>query len=260
VGRVLLLVALLGALALGGDDPDPGNLNPAPSVLLEEDVTPAERAAVVARLRALPGVVRVETLDQAAEIARLKAGLADQPDIVARLNEVDPETLPERIEFQFRNRAATQRFAASDGPDQLRLIAGVDLVAIPMRKAGESVSECTMSPEQMYGAPEVLVVKVLHSMDASEAEKRAVAERLRATPGATRVDFRTRDQAYAEYLKLREEVPNAPATEPGNLPDGWTLTLRDRAAVYRAVDDKLAEQVCRMPGVAAVVVPPKATN
>ncbi|SCE89034.1 hypothetical protein GA0074696_1484 [Micromonospora purpureochromogenes] len=141
----------------------------------------------------------------------------------------------------------------------LRKLDGVDSVVFPGRKSQPSVNECMMSVRTAADPAPKLDIVVFLMNEASEAEKQAVQSLLRAVPGARDVRLRGRDEGY-EILKesYRDVAPEiAASAEPEDLPEALVLTMVDRDAVFRANDDRIDEQVCRLTGVGRVIVPPK---
>jgi hypothetical protein len=57
--------------------------------------------------------------------------------------------------------------------------------------------------------------------------------------------------AAAQLPACTRDVP------PEDRPEVLVLTMVDRPAVFRANDDRVDEQICRMVGVNQVIVPPK---
>lgn len=258
MGRLFLIVALAGAMFLGGSDPDPGPYNASPSVTLMSDATPEQVAAVEAKVRAIPRVLDVVRLDGPEQLAAMKETWKDDPDMLAQLSEVDPAHLPWQIAFKFRDRAATLRhFTETTVPAELRRMPGVDGVGVPMRTGNRSVSECMVGPDRLPGAPESLTVKAFLAMDATDDEKQALRERLERVPGARSVTLTSREQALAEYRELLETVPDGPNAKAEDLPESWVLKVGDYDDVRAAQEAGLREELCRMTGVNAVLVPPK---
>lgn len=254
--RLFLIVVLAGALLLGGADPDPGDLNPPVAVTLTANITTPERAALEARLKAYPQVVRVETVNQKVALAKLKLALKDDAEMLAALDRIDLAKMPVVLDVVFRHRAAAERFAASDGPAELRGMPGVDQVSIQLHESPPAVSKCMEGPKSMLGAPDIRTVTTFLSRDVDETDKRAVEQRLRAVPGAVSVTLTTKQQAWEKYQELFRDMREAPKAEPGDLPESWVLTLESREDLRMFHRDNLSEAVCRMPGVESVVVPP----
>jgi cell division protein FtsX len=246
--------------ALGGSDPDPSPAEPGAAVELAADATPAQRAVIEARLRNLPGVREVSFQDGPAQLAALRADLTDHPGILARLDSIDPEGLPDRLQVTFGTRNALVDFRASAVPAELRRLPGVDLVVMAGSR-GATVTDCLTRDREIPdvpGMPSVpRTVRVLLSPSATPAEKEAVRQRLRRVPGATEMTSQSREQTYAHLAERMRQVPEATDLTVQDMPEGWLLTLADRASAERTVDENLDEDVCRMTGVYRVILPPK---
>ncbi|MER7334473.1 MULTISPECIES: permease-like cell division protein FtsX [unclassified Micromonospora] len=226
------------------------------SVFLDADATPAQSKAVEDRLRAVPDIVDLSFVSRQAAYEKIKADTADRPDL---LESVKPEHMPESWALTVASRPAFERLYRGPLRGDLRQLDGVDSVVFRGKKAQASVAECVMTTRTMANPAPQLDIAVFLTMDTSGEEKQAIESRLRAVPGASDVRLRSREEGY-EILKktYRDIAPGIAASAgPEDLPEVLVLTMVDRPAVFRANDDRVDEQICRMAGVDRVIVPPK---
>ncbi|MEH0983357.1 permease-like cell division protein FtsX [Micromonospora sp. CPCC 205556] len=257
----LLLVGLLTAAQLSGCTPGetpiedrPENLTVA--VFLDPEATASQTSAVETRLRAVPDITDLTFVDHQQAYEAMRKDLADEPDL---LDSVKPESLPESFRFRLPDRAAFEHTYSGPLRADLRALDGVDSVVFRGKKIQESVKDCVVDYGGRVATHVVLDVDVFLTDGASAREKQAIEARLRAVPGASGVRLRSREEGYERLKEMYQDIkPEIVASaKPADLPEVLVLTLADRPAVVRANDEKLAEQVCRLPGVDHVLVPPK---
>ncbi|MFE9654961.1 permease-like cell division protein FtsX [Micromonospora sp. NPDC006431] len=175
--RVAPVLAFLLLAALSACTSQPQEAGPTTlTVLLDQDVTAAQKSVVEQRLRAMPSVegVAFETRDQAYEKLR-----KDSPDLLADL---DPEHLPE----SFRATVTDASVA-----EAVELVMGtVDGVEWAVLK----IADVDPLPSRI-GA-------IFRLEPAATAEQRAaVEEAVRALPHAESIQFEDRDAAYERLRK-----------------------------------------------------------
>ncbi|GIG85472.1 hypothetical protein Pen02_04080 [Plantactinospora endophytica] len=259
-----MVLGVLLVVGLAGSTPPPADARVSPpiSVFLADDVTEPQKRAVEARLRAVPDLSELVFESREQAYARFAELFEDEP---AMVEQVQPEDLPESFRFTLRDRAAFDRTVAGPLPAELRELASVDDVVYPggPKQEQESVSRCVHDFPALPAVPGMstsvpLDVRVMLDDRISEADRRAVEARLRAVPGATGVRLETAEQAAARFRELFADVPEtAGLGRPELLGDSLLLRLADETAVARANDTELDVELCRMPGVELVSIPPK---
>jgi cell division protein FtsX len=203
------------------------------SVLLEETVTPAQRAAIRERIESLRVVDRVYYESRAEAHARAKELYKSKPGVTDKA--LQAFALPE----SFRVRL--------DDPEQFPVLQRA-LCPHPSRKAG-GVTGCmegvkTIMAEQRALAPVLLPkewaqttdVSVFLPVGATAAEREAVRVRLKAIDGVTEVTWESPEQAYGrlpEKLRRdgRDPVKVTPLYTPGSMPGAFHVTLDGPARV-----------------------------
>lgn len=226
------------------------------SVFLDVDATPEQSKAIEDRLRAVPDIVDLSFVSRQAAYEKIRADMADRPDL---LEAVKPEQMPESWALTVAGRPAFERLYRGPLRGDLRQLDGVESVVFRGKKTQASMTDCVMKARTMVDPAPQLDIAVFLTMDASEKEKQAIESRLRAVPGASVVRLRSREEGYEILKETYEDVASriAASAEPKDLPEVLVLTMADRPAVFRANDDRVDEQLCRMVGVDRVIVPPK---
>ncbi|MEH1054337.1 permease-like cell division protein FtsX [Micromonospora sp. CPCC 206171] len=255
-----VLAALLAAALLsgctGGPSAEDRPVNLKARVFLSTDASDAQAKAVETHLRGVPDITGLTFITRELAYERMRADLKDRPDLLETLT---PGHMPQSYEFTMPTRRIFERTYQGPLRGELRKLDGVDSIVFPGRKSQPSVDECVMSVRTAADPAPKLDIVVFLMNEASEAERQAVQSRLRAVPGASDVRLRSREEGY-EILKesYRDVAPEiAASAKPEDLPEALVLTMVDRDAVFRANDDRIDEQVCRLTGVERVIVPPK---
>lgn len=102
-------------------------------------------------------------------------------------------------------------------------------------------------------SPPGVPVSVFLRDDATEAQRQAVEETLRAAPGASGITFETREQAYERFAELFQDQPElVEDVAPEMLPESFRFEMADRAAA-----ESLATELQELPGVEEVIVMPE---
>ncbi|MET7751013.1 permease-like cell division protein FtsX [Micromonospora sp. NPDC005367] len=146
------------------------------TVLLDHDVTAAQKSVVEQRLRAMPSVegVALETRDQAYEKMR-----NDSPDLLADL---DPEDLPESLRATVTDASVAEAVGLVIGT-----VDGVEWAVL-------KIADVDPLPSQI-GA-------IVRLEPTATAEQRAAVEKaVRALPRAESIEFENRDAAYERLRK-----------------------------------------------------------
>lgn len=112
--------------------------DPAISVFLRTDVTPAQRTAIEAKLKALPDVAGVEFVTREAEFERMKQLLSAEPSKMPRIT---AEYLPESFRVRMTSVAAVRE--ARDHQDEIKSLPGVEDTAFHCT----TVEECRAAPQ-----------------------------------------------------------------------------------------------------------------
>ncbi|MFG3711040.1 permease-like cell division protein FtsX [Micromonospora sp. NPDC049460] len=174
VAPVLALLLLAALSACTSEPKEAGHTTL--TVLLDRDVTAAQKSVVEQRLRAMPSVTGVafETREQAYEKLR-----KDSPDLVADL---DPENLPESLHATVTDASVAEAVDLVMGT-----VDGVEWV-------GLKIADVDPVPSRI-GA----IVRL--EPTATEKQRAAVAEAVRALPHAESVEFEERDAAYERLRK-----------------------------------------------------------
>ncbi|MGC1210476.1 MAG: permease-like cell division protein FtsX [Micromonospora sp.] len=233
----------------------PENLTVA--VFLTAEATEPQTRAVEDRLRSVSDVTDFRFVDHAAAYEKMKTMFKDKPELV---ESVKPDQLPESFEFKLPNRTAFERTYRGPLRADLRQLPGVDSVIFRGKPSQKSMSECVSEELRIAPVPPVkLEIDVFLTDGTTDAEKQAIEARLLAIPGAGEVTFRSRQEGYERTKELLKDVhPQVMASaKPEDLPEALVLTITDRELAYQATDQKVDEQLCRMPGVDQVLVPPK---
>lgn len=104
-------------------------------------------------------------------------------------------------------------------------------------------------------SPTGIAISVILRDDATEAQRQAIEERLRAAPGASGIAFTTREQAYERFKELFEDQPElVEDVAPETLPESFRFEMADRAAA-----ESLAAELQDLPGVDEVTMLPMMT-
>ncbi|MFG3423634.1 permease-like cell division protein FtsX [Micromonospora sp. NPDC048063] len=174
VAPVLALLLLAALSACTSEPKEAGHTTL--TVLLDRDVTAAQKSVVEQRLRAMPSVTGVafETREQAYEKLR-----KDSPDLVADL---DPENLPESLHATVTDASVAEAVDLVMGT-----VDGVEWV-------GLKIADVDPVPSRI-GA----IVRL--EPTATERQRAVVAEAVRALPHAESVEFEERDAAYERLRK-----------------------------------------------------------
>ncbi|RKN48297.1 permease-like cell division protein FtsX [Micromonospora endolithica] len=177
VAPVLALLLLCGLSACTSEAEPEEGASTTLTVLLDPDVTTAQKTAVEQRLRAMPSVADVvlKTRDQAYERIR-----EDSPDLLA---DVKPEHLPESFSATVTDASVAEAVNLVMGT-----VAGVEWVGLTMAEADPLPTR--------IGA----IVRLEPTVTGEQ--RAAVEEAVRALPHAESVEFEDRDAAYA---RLREQ-------------------------------------------------------
>ena len=93
------------------------------TIFLREDATPQQRAAIEARLRAVPDVTGVVFEDHEAAYARMKELFADEPD---KMPDIEPAVLPEGFVVTMKDQAAVRTVRDSPVQGELKALPGVN--------------------------------------------------------------------------------------------------------------------------------------
>ncbi|MGW4152883.1 permease-like cell division protein FtsX [Micromonospora chersina] len=174
VAPVLALLLLIALPACTSEPKEAGHTTL--TVLLDQEVTAAQRSVVEQRLHAMPSVrdVAVETRDQAYEKLR-----KDMPDLLADL---DPEDLPESL------RATVTDPSVAEAVEQV--MGRVDGVESAILK----IADADHMPSRI-GA----IVRL--EPTATKEQRAAAEEAVRALPRAESIEFENRDAAYERLRK-----------------------------------------------------------
>lgn len=174
VAPVLALLLLSALSACTSEPKEDGSTTL--TVLLDHDVTAAQKSMVEQRLRAMPSVegIAFETRDQAYEKLR-----KDSPDLMADL---DPKHLPESFRATVTDASAAE---------------AVDLVMGTV----DGVGAVTLTIANVDPLPSRIGVIVRLEPTATGEQRAAVEEVLRALPHAESVEFEDRDAAYERLRK-----------------------------------------------------------
>lgn len=246
----------LAACTAGEPRPEDRPENLTVAVFLTVDATEAQSKAVEDRLRSVSDVTDFRFVDHTAAYEEMKTTFKDKPEL---LDSVKPEQLPESFRFKLPSRSAFERTYQGPLRLDLRQLPGVDSVIFRGKPAQASVAECVSEVRTAPIPPERLDIDVFLTEGATDEEKRGVEARLRAIPGAGDVTLRSKEEVYERAKERFKEVrPELVAsTKPEDLPEMMVLTMTDRQLAYRANDQRVDEQLCRMLGVDQVLVPPK---
>ncbi|MEE6311329.1 permease-like cell division protein FtsX [Plantactinospora veratri] len=256
----LVLMALL-ASGLAGCRPDPvERVNPPITVFLTADVTPEQKQAVQERLRGVPDAAEVSFRSREQAYADIKEQLADNPDL---LDGVRADKLPESFRLTLRDRDAFDRAVAGPLVAELRELPGVDDVVYyqggsgptppPSAPAVQSCAWGSLSPAPKKG--DWREIWVYLSRTISESERQAVEAKLRALPDVVAVRLEPRDDT--DGTTGPERTGSATPMLPPRRHDLYQVELADQAAADRVATSELDAELCRLPGVARVVLPPK---
>ncbi|MFC4020411.1 permease-like cell division protein FtsX [Micromonospora sp. GCM10011542] len=248
---VLVVVLLSGCTDTPRPEDRPENLTV--SVFLTSDATAPQTRAIEDRLRAVPDVTSVRFLDQAAAYEKFTK---DSPEL---MDSIRSEQLPTSFELGLVDRQAFDRSYRGPLRADLRQLPGVDQVIFRGKPTQASVADCVSERRTAPVAPETLDIDVFLTDGTTDLEKQAIEARLRAIPGGGAVTIRSREESYqrakAMYEDIRPEI--FASAKPEDLPEVLVLTMTDREAAYRANDQKVDEQVCRLVGVDHVLIPPR---
>jgi cell division protein FtsX len=174
VAPVLALLLLTASSACSSEPKDTGHTTL--TVLLDHDVTAAQKDVVEQRLRAMPSVegIAFETRDQAYEKLR-----KDSPDL---LGDLGPENLPESL------RATVTDASVAEAVDLVMgTVDGVEWV-------GLKVADVDPLPARI-GA----IVRL--EPTATEEQRASVEEAVRALPHGESIEFEDREAAYERLRK-----------------------------------------------------------
>ncbi|MBE1486750.1 permease-like cell division protein FtsX [Plantactinospora soyae] len=257
----LLVLGILLTVGLAGSA-SPAHLVDTPiAVFLMADATEQQKQAVEARLRAVPGMADVVFESSEEAYARYMEMVKDIPDAP---KDVEVDQLPESFRLILRNRAAFDRAVAGPLRAELRLLPGVDDIVYLGMPKHTSVSQCVTdlpavpSPPGLPDTLDRLEVRVFLGANLGDAERQAIEARLRAVPGAAGVRLETREQAAERFRELFKDVPELVGLgRPELLNESFLLRLADEDALGRAADADLDTELCRLPGVDQVHIPPK---
>lgn len=101
-------------------------------------------------------------------------------------------------------------------------------------------------------------VRVFLLADITEVQKHAIDTKVRAVPGASDIEFVTREEAYRQFKELFKDRPDLSSIGPDDISESIQFTLADRSAAESAADE-----LRELPGVEQVtaqpVVPPTPT-
>jgi cell division protein FtsX len=251
------MLAPLSGCAGGEMRPEDRPENLLVTVFLATDATEAQTKAVEQRLRAVPDAAGLRFVDHAAAYEKMKTMYEDSPDL---LDSVKPEQLPASFEFNLPSRAAFERTYQGPLRADLRQLPGVDSVVFRGKPMQAPMSKCVMGIRSAPAStvPDKREIDVFLTKGATSAGKQAIEARVRAIPGAAGVTFQSKEESYARAKDLFKGVrPNVVASgKPEDMPEVLSLTMVDRKSVFRANDDRVDEQLCRMIGVDHVLIPP----
>ncbi|WP_159079294.1 permease-like cell division protein FtsX [Plantactinospora sp. BC1] len=258
-----LVLTILLTSGLVGCRPDPvERINPPITVFLTADVTPEQKQAVQERLRDVPDAAEVTFQSREQAYADIKERLAEDPEL---LDAVRADKLPESFKLTLRDRDAFDRAVAGPLVAELRALPGVDDVvyfkgesALTPPPSAPAVANCawgSLSPAPKQG--DWREIWVYLSRTISESERQAVEAKLRALPDVVAVRLKPRDDTDGTATAAPERAEAATPTLPPRGNDLYQVELADQAAANRAAASELDTELCRLPGVARVVLPPK---
>lgn len=253
----LLVVVPLSACTAGETRPEDRPENLAVTVFLTTDSTEAQTKAVEDQLRGVADATDLHFVDHAAAYEKMKTMFKDNPELV---ESVKPDRLPESFELKLPSRTAFERTYRGPLRADLRQLPAVDSVIFRGKPTQKSMDECVSEELRIAPVPPVkLEIDVFLTDGTTDAEKQAIEARLRAIPGAGEVTFRSKQEGYERTKELLKDVrPEIMASaKPEDLPEAMILTMTDRELAYRANNQRVDEQLCRMLGVDQVLVPPK---
>jgi len=256
----LVLVALLGTGLAGCTSDRADKPNPPISVFLEADVTEQQRQAVEARLRAVPDAAEVVFESGEEAYARFKEVFKDDPELVEN---VRPDSLPASFILTMRDGDAFARAISGPLLDELRAMSGVGDVVYSKGSPPPSPPqrECLMKNPELDGPVQTdwQEISVFLTDEVTDAEKQAIEARLRAAvPGAPDIRLETREEAAERFREIFKDRPELVGSgRPEMLPESYRVRMTDPAVVAAVADSDLGSELCRMPGVDQVAIPPK---
>lgn len=128
------------------------------------------------------------------------------------------------------------------------------LVTAAVLAACSAPAEAPPPPRPPVAAQPVEVVAFLRQ-DATAAQKRAIADAMRAEPGASGVRFMSAAEAYEQFKRAYRDDPELTGTvKPQDLPASYRVTLPNQTAA-----DAAAARLRGLPGVDQVRIPPPGT-
>ncbi|MCW3842339.1 permease-like cell division protein FtsX, partial [Micromonospora yasonensis] len=177
VASIFSLLLLLALPACTSEPEESGRTTLA--VMLDQDVTAAQKSAVEQRLRSMPSVEGVALQDRDQAYEQQKELLKDRPDLLAELK---PEFMPESFRATVTDASIAEAVEFVMGT-----VDGVELVTL-------KIAESDPLPSR--------VGVVVRLKSTATGDQRAAAEKaVRALPHAESIAFEDRDAAYERLRK-----------------------------------------------------------